>query len=158
MLIPSNLMAIITFPGIIVKNAVLIFFGLRLRSIDSFKNLFLSIFLPFLINSIITGIGGIITFFYLSTLLIPNGILEGLFGFFLIWVFLSIGMHALPTTADAKTLWSLSKKAVKEGSIGALIGYPIAAFLWLISFLKIIWIDLLFSIIIFYLPHQLLFA
>ncbi|MEM0311528.1 MAG: metalloprotease family protein [Ignisphaera sp.] len=66
-------------------------------------------------------------------------------GWFLVWLAISFGMHAIPSTEDAKSLyryckenWRVEKKAI--------LGFPIAAIVYVLSLAKIIWIDLFYAI------------
>lgn len=74
---------------------------------------------------------------------------EGLLFWFLIWLAVSFGMHAIPSTGDAKTLWHCSRRLWRYEK-KALLGFPIAAIVYLLSLAKVIWVDLFYAFIVMY--------
>ncbi len=67
----------------------------------------------------------------------------------LLWLGVSIAMHAFPSTGDAKVLWEESKRHSSKDSL-TLIGYPVAALIWIASILRVIWFDAIYAWILFF--------
>lgn len=66
---------------------------------------------------------------------------------FLIWLAISFGMHAIPSSHDAKSLWLYSKANWRREK-KALLGFPIAAIVYLLSLAQIFWADLFYALAI----------
>jgi len=126
-IIPGFLIALVTFPGVIVHEAAHLFFC-KLRRVavfdvcyfrignpsgyvihevpDSFTSSFLIAVGPFIINSFLCVL-------FCFPALVPVRMFNqpDPLCYFLIWLGISIGMHAFPSTQDAKVLWQQAKKA-----------------------------------------------
>ena len=73
----------------------------------------------------------------------------------LLWLSVSIAMHAIPSTGDAKCMW----KAVSGNNaplIAKLIVSPVIALIYLLSLGSYIWLDLIFGVAICFLGPTLL--
>jgi hypothetical protein len=68
--------------------------------------------------------------------------------YFLIWLGVSIGMHAVPSNQDAKNLHEQVKEKIKERNILAIISFPIIELIYLFNFLRFIWADLAYGVAI----------
>ena len=63
--------------------------------------------------------------------------------YFLIWLGVSIAMHAIPSTGDAKPMW----QSVKGGSpVTRLLVMPIVGVIYLATFGRFFWLDLFYGI------------
>lgn len=108
---------------------------------------------PFLLNSFIavlffTMMVGLTTVAQGTTGALKMAL--GLISLIIIWLGFSTGMHAIPSSGDAKNLWRRSKKDWNS-SLLALLGFPIAAFIYTGNLLRIIWFDLIYAFGLFYL-------
>lgn len=108
---------------------------------------------PFLLNSFIalllfTMSMGMTTLLQGATGLLMT--LLGLINLVILWLGFSTGMHAIPSSGDAKNLWRRSKKDWNS-SLLALLGFPIAAFIYIGNLLRVIWFDLIYAVGLFYL-------
>jgi hypothetical protein len=63
----------------------------------------------------------------------------------LIWLGVSIAMHAIPSTGDAKSLWQ-SAKAPGVSSVTRLMIAPIVGIIYLASVGRVFWLDLIYGI------------
>ncbi len=78
-----------------------------------------------------------------------NGnILQGLLGLGILWLSISFGMHAFPYKNDAEQFWSLGKNAIKSKKALGVIGFPLAAIIYVINVLRFFWIDAIYAIFI----------
>lgn len=66
---------------------------------------------------------------------------------FLLWFGLSIAMHAIPSTGDAKAMWgAVSGSAVP--ALGKVIVAPIVGLIFLLALGSIVWLDLLYGVFV----------
>jgi len=150
------LIAILTFPGIIVHEWAHKFFCDRANvpvyktcyfrlgnpagfvihgSVDSYGKAFLIDIAPFVINTSIA---------FLIFLVAVNAS-PGIAAYLLYWLGISIAMHSFPSSGDADNLWGYSKIAWKSNPL-ALSGFPIVGLIKLAKMLSAIWFDLLYAI------------
>jgi len=171
--IPGLLIALATFPGVIVHEAAHMLFC-RLRGVAIFKVCFFrvgnpagyvvheeiedfnSAFLvavgPFIVNSALCLL-------FCFPAIIPVRIFhhDDPVSWFLIWLGISIGMHAFPSNHDAKSLWIQAKR--RAGSLRplALLAFPLVILIYAGNILSIVWADYLYGLAIgFLLPEFLL--
>jgi hypothetical protein len=158
-LIPGPLIALATFPGVIVHElAHQLFcrwFGVPVLEVCYFRfgnpagyvihepagkgyqSLLISIG-PFLVNTIL---GGLIAF--PAALPVVRFGAGDLLDYFLIWLGVSIAMHAIPSIDDAKSLW----QAVKRVSlVGRFVATPIVGIIYLASIGRVFWLDVFYGI------------
>ena len=72
---------------------------------------------------------------------------------FLIWLSVSIAMHAIPSRGDAKSMW----KAVsgnKAPFLAKIIVSPIIAIIYLLSWGSFFWLDLIYGVCVCFLGPQ----
>ncbi len=150
------LIPILTFPGVIVHEfAHKIFCNLtnvKVKEVKYFRlgnpagyviheapstfgQTFMITVGPLIVNTVFALIA-----LFLSRMMIDMGFVFAI----LLWLGVSIAMHAFPSTGDAKSLWSESKRHLKNNLL-ALIGFPIAAIIWVASILRIVWFDLIYA-------------
>jgi hypothetical protein len=161
-IIPGFLIAIATFPGVIVHEAAHMFFC-RLRRVavldvcffrvgnpagyvlhegtENFNTAFLICVGPFLVNSLLC------IFFCL-----PASVPYRVFGhldpliLFQLWLGVSIGMHAFPSTGDASALWHQAVKAAREMHPLAILSFPLVVVIYVAHFLSVIWFDAIYGL------------
>jgi hypothetical protein len=68
--------------------------------------------------------------------------------YFLIWLGVSIGMHAIPSNEDAKNVFEEAKVHAKSLNILALITFPLVVLIYVFNALRIVWADLIYGIAI----------
>ena len=66
--------------------------------------------------------------------------------FFLMWLGISIGMHAFPSTGDAANLWYYAKIAAKRGNPLAILSFPLVGLIFIANLLSFFWFDLIYGI------------
>jgi len=172
-MIPGILIAILTFPGVIVHEAAHMLFC-RLRrvaifdacffrfgnpvgyvvheNVKDFNTMFLIAVGPFIVNSLLCMV-----------ICLPVLVPTQMFGQFdplsyvLMWIGLSIGMHAFPSTQDARVLWSAARTAAKQGRPLAIASFPLVVAIYIANLLSFFWFDYVYGFAIgFTLPTYLL--
>lgn len=164
-IIPGIVIAILTFPGVIVHEAAhMLFCKLRRVPIfdvkffqfdmnvagyvlhaepDDFTSSFLISIGPFILNSLLC----IVICFpaYLPIFLFND---YNFISLFLIWLGVSMGMNAFPSNQDAKIIWERSKKEVGKMNILAIISFPLVILIYIANILKFIWFDAIYGVFI----------
>lgn len=171
--IPGWLIALCTFPGVIVHEAAHMLFCklggvpvldvcfLRMGNpvgyvvhepIKDFHTSFLVCVGPLIVNSLLCIVLCFPAF-------IPVKIfgLDDAFSFFLIWLGVSIGMHAFPSGQDADNLWHEAREARGSRKVLAIASYPLVALVHFANFLRIFWLDYLYGVALGLLLPELLF-
>lgn len=168
--IPGFLIALVTFPGVIVHEIAHRFFcdlaGVPVYETRYFRlgnpsgwvlhgkcdNLgaaFLITIGPLLLNTVLCSL---ITFAAVIPILILEEDPVQPVSFLLMWVGLSIGMHAIPSTQDGKSF----QEQVQDGSGNMLLrlfAWVLVAFLWIANLLRLIWFDAIYAVsVAFILP------
>lgn len=154
--IPSELIAILTFPGVIVhefahKSAcqhvgvpvyeVCYFrFGnpagyVKHGAVQRYGQAFLIDVAPLIVNSLLAFI------IFIFAVNIPESYMQ----FGLYWLGISIAMHSFPSSGDADNLWKYSKRAWRV-TPWALTGFPVVILIKVANILSFIWFDLLYAI------------
>lgn len=174
MFIPGFLISILTFPGVIVHELshqlfcrfykvpvfqVVYFqvgnpagYVVHEKTNNKWQTIMISAG-PFVLNTLL---GAIIAF----PAALPVFILEnaGLLDYFLIYLGVSIAMHAFPSTVDANNIWNCLKEK-DTSSLMKIFGYPLTALIYVGSFGSILWLDLLYGIgVAVGLPNLLVWA
>jgi hypothetical protein len=160
-IIPGFLISLLTFPGIIVHELAhqlfcrwykvpvfkVVYFqtenpvGYVLHEVPTKKwqSIMISIG-PFIVNTVIGGLIALPA--ALPVFKFDNA---GLLDYLLIYLGVSIAMHAFPSTGDAAVIW----KTINEKDTPLwlrVIGYPITGLIYLGSFGSFFWLDLLYGI------------
>lgn len=160
--IPGQFISIATFPGVIVHEAAHMFFC-RLRKVAVFDVVFFQV----------DEVAGYVTHehtknftstflismgpFFLNTLLcflicfpayLPISVFDvgGPLNIFLMWLGISIGMHAIPSTQDADNVFDQAKERVKDFNALAILSFPIVLLIYIFNFLRFFWVDLFYAI------------
>ncbi len=172
-IIPGFLIALVTFPGVIVHEAAHLFFC-KLRRVavfdvcyfrignpsgyviheapDSFTSSFLISVGPFIINSVLCVL-------FCFPALVPVRMFqqEDPLCYFLIWLGISIGMHAFPSTQDASVLWRQAKKSAANFNPLAVLSFPLVILIYIANIGRVLWADTLYGIAIgFVIPEMIL--
>jgi hypothetical protein len=66
--------------------------------------------------------------------------------YFLMWLGLSIGMHAFPSNHDAASVWQHAKLAAKRFNVLAIISFPLVVLIFIGNMLRFFWIDLFYGL------------
>lgn len=162
--IPGSVIALLTFPGVIVHEAAHFIFCkmYRLAIFDvcffrfgnpagyviherttNFKASFFVSVGPFIVNSALCLLFCTAAFVPVWELKVQDPL-----GYFFYWLGLSIGMHAFPSTADLKNLWAEAPAAAKAGNPLAIISYPLIAVLYVANYARVVWADLGYAILV----------
>jgi hypothetical protein len=161
MFIPGIVISVVTFPGVIVhelahqlfcrwmKVAVfeVVYFQfdnpvgyvLHEHPDKAYKNIFISTG-PFIINTIL---GFLIA--------LPAAIqykldMAGPFDYLLLYLGISIAMHAFPSTGDAASLWDSVMKNSESPLLIKIIVAPIVGLIYLGAIGSFIWLDLIYGV------------
>ena len=154
--IPGKLIAILTFPGVIVHEAGHRLFcslaGVRVYKtcyfrlgnpagyvihgpVHNYGAGFLICVAPFIVNTAIA----------LLIFSIAVNVSSIAVAFPLYWLGISIGMHAFPSSGDADNLWRYSKAAWRHNPL-AVLGFPAVILIKIAAVLSIIWFNLFYAI------------
>lgn len=154
--IPGVLIAILTFPGVIVHELGHRLFcalaGVRVYETCYFRPgnpagyvihepsrsygaTFLISVAPFIVN----------TFAALPIFFIASNVSSTVVAYSLYWLGISIAMHAFPSSGDADNLWRSSKRALRHNPL-AVLGFPAVILIKIADALSIIWFDLVYAI------------
>jgi hypothetical protein len=162
MFIPGFLISWATFPGVIVHEAAHMFFCKLRRvavldvcffrfgnpagyvvheKITNFNSAFLVCIGPLLINSLLCILICFPAF-------LPMKIFgtEDPLSYFLLWLGISIGMHAFPSTQDANVLLEQAKMAARSLHPLAILSFPLVVLIYVANVLSIFWADYLYGV------------
>ena len=160
-IIPGFLISIATFPGVIVHEGAHLLFC-RLRRVPvldvcffrvgnpagyvvhgepkDFTTSFLISVGPFLINSVVC-----ILICFPAFLPVKVFGRADLLSYFLIWLGVSIGMHAFPSTQDASVLWHQAGAAAKRLNPLAVVSFPLVILMYIVNFGRFFWLDAVYG-------------
>lgn len=163
MFIPGPLIAILTFPGVIVHEAAHQLFCRFFRvavldvcyirfgnpagyvkhepSVVSSQQIWIGAG-PFIVNTLV---GALIA----APAAIPVIQFDAgdTLDYLLIWLGVSIAMHAFPSTGDAESIWESLEKQ-KASLLTKLIGIPLIGVIYLGALGSFIWLDLLYGAVV----------
>lgn len=161
MIVPGEFIALLTFPGVIIHEAAHMLFC-RWARVPIFdvcffrfgnpagyvvheppKNFSLAFAIsmgPFLVNSLLCIVFCFPAFVPVRIFERPDPI-----SYFLLWLGLSIGMHAFPSTGDAKVLLNQARGAAQRGNLLAILGVRLAGVIYLANIGRIFWLDLIYG-------------
>ncbi|HEX4000472.1 MAG TPA: metalloprotease family protein [Pirellulales bacterium] len=173
-IIPGQLIALLTFPGVIVHEiAHQLFcrwFGVAVFDVcyfrfgnpvgyvvheppRTFKQSFFISVGPLFVN---TFLGAMIAF----PAMIPVGQFEAgtPLDYVIIWLGVSIAMHAFPSTGDAMSLWRAAKE-FHGGFLAKIIAAPVVGMIYLCALGRIFWLDAIFGVAVCWaIPTLLVYA
>lgn len=161
MIIPGFFVAILTFPGVIVhESAHMLFCKLRgiavldvcffqfgnpcgyvvHEKVDDFTGAFLVSVGPFFLNSLLC-----------IFICLPAYLPMQIFGvkepvsLVLMWLGVSIGMHAFPSNQDAMNLYAQAKAAAATLNPLAILSFPLVLVIFAANVLSIFWADFFYA-------------
>jgi hypothetical protein len=160
--IPGVVISALTFPGVIVHEAAHMLFC-KLRGVaifdvcffrfgnpagyviheetDNFTSAFLISFGPFIVNTLLCIV---ICFPAMAPVAYFGGV-EDVVSAVLLWLGVSIGAHAFPSTHDAQLVWALAKREVKRANILAIVSFPLVVLVFLGNILSVVWVDFFYA-------------
>ena len=160
-LIPGFLISLITFPGVIVHELAHVAFCkltstpvlqvcyfrlgnpagfvIHQRPSSVWRHILIGIG-PFFVNTLIALIIGV------AVAVSPMRILHHMTvtGGVVLWLAISIGMHAFPSTGDAKAIWKAISSAGAPFT-ARIFGSPLVAIIWLGALGSIVWLDAIYG-------------
>ena len=164
MIIPGILIAIATFPGVIVHEAAHML-ACRMRGvavldvcffrfgnpvgyvvheeIHDFTTSFLVSVGPFFLNSLLCMLICFPVYLPVQYFGISSP-----FSYFIMWLGVSIGMHAFPSTQDASVLFGEAKKAAAKGNPLAILSFPVVVIIYIANILSVVWFDYIYGLAI----------
>lgn len=173
-MIPGFLISILTFPGVIVHEAAHKFFcdraGVKVRAVcyfrfgnpagyviheaaRSMKNSFLIAAGPLILNSTLSFLIALMAF---ASRAYQGAGAKPIVFVVLLWLALSIGMHAMPSIEDAQA-FSISAKSMNRQGVFYLVALPFLGLVTLANILKYFWFDLIYACILSYILPSLIF-
>ena len=161
-IIPGFLISMVTFPGVIVHEAAHMFFCKLRRvavldvcffrvgnpagyviheEVDNFTSAFLICVGPLLINSLLC-------IFICFPAFMPIRVfhVEHPLSYALMWLGISIGMHAFPSNRDATNLLNQAKTAAKKLNPLAILSFPLVLLIFVVNVLSFFWADYFYGI------------
>jgi len=170
--IPGWLVAMVTFPGVIVHEMAHVLFC-RLRKVavlevcylrfgnppgyvihevpKDFTTTFLISVGPFIVNTLLCLLLCFPAFMRVRVFNLGTPL-----SYVLLWLGVSIGMHAFPSTQDASALWHAAREAAGRLNPLALISFPLVIAIYVANALSVVWFDYLYGIAIGILLPELL--
>ena len=162
--IPGELMSILTFPGIIVHEfAHMLFCKLRKIAVldacyfrvgnpagyvvhentDNFNSTFLISMGPFIVNTLLCLLICLPAYMPIKFFDIAHPL-----SYFLIWLGVSIGMHAIPSNQDANNVFEQAKENIKHKNILAILSFPLVGLIYVFNILRFFLADLIYGVAI----------
>lgn len=161
MFIPGIVISIVTFPGVIVHELahqlfcrwfkIPVFevcyfrtqnpvgYVLHEPAKKTYQTVFISVG-PFIINTLICFILG------MSASLQFKFDSANIIDYLLMYLAISIGMHAFPSTGDASSLWNTVMKSEESSWFSKAIVAPIVGFIYLGALGSFFWLDAIYSL------------
>ena len=164
-IIPGWLIALLTFPGVIVHEAAHQLFC-KLRGVAVFDVCY---FRPAqnpsgyvihepprdFLTSFLVATGPLFVNTLLCLLIcfpafVPVRVFHkaGPIEYVLLWLGVSIGMHAFPSTHDAKNLLEHARSAARRLNVLAFLSFPLIVLIYLANIGSIVWLDYLYGLAI----------
>ena len=164
MFIPGEIISVLTFPGVIVHEFAHMFFC-KVRKIavfdacyfrfgnpagyvvhentDNFTTTFLVSMGPFVVNTLLCLLICLPAYMPVKFFDLDHPL-----SYFLIWLGVSIGMHAIPSNQDADNVFQQAKQQVKNKNIMAILSFPLVGLIYVFNVLRIVWADLIYGVAI----------
>jgi hypothetical protein len=161
-MIPGFLVALVTFPGVIVHEAAHMFFC-KIRKVaildvcflqprnpagyviheevKDFTTSFLVAVGPLIINSALCFVICFPAYLPMQAFDVKHPLY-----YVLLWLGVSIGMHAFPSNQDARNLLDHAKRAAKSLNPLAILSFPLVAAIYVANLLTIFWLDYAYGI------------
>lgn len=159
--IPGQLIAVLTFPGVIVHEfAHVLFCKLRKVAIfdvcyfkiadqsgyviheasSDFTTTFLISMGPFFVNTLLCLLICLPAYMPVKFFGIDHPL-----SYLLMWLGISIGMHAIPSNQDARNVFEQAKQSIQDGNPLAIISFPIVGLIYVFNILRFFWADLIYG-------------
>ena len=68
--------------------------------------------------------------------------------YFLIWLGVSIGMHAIPSNQDANNIFEQARDHAKKGNLLAIFSFPIVLLIFIFNLARFFWADVIYGVAI----------
>jgi hypothetical protein len=172
MLIPGELISIITFPGVMIHEFAHKKFcdwtGINVHKVvyfqfkenepagyvlhekpTKFRQIFAISNGPLVINSLFAMLFFTMAMFF--------GFLHWTISLLFLWLGASCGANAFPSSGDASVLWHGTKVHWRDNWL-ALIGFPSAILIWIANALSILWFDFIYAGSLYLLTGYILVA
>jgi hypothetical protein len=160
--IPGYVIALCTFPGVIVHEAAHLFFC-KLRKVAVFDVCFFRLenpsgyvihenpkdfFSTFLICIGPLIINTLLCVFFCLPAFVPVRVFDrgDVLCYFLLWLGVSIGMHAFPSTQDAIVLSTQAGDAAKRWNPLAILSIPLAGVFVAANIMSFFWLDMIYGL------------
>lgn len=162
-MIPGFIIAILTFPGVIIHQLVQLIvcrilrvavldisffkfknpagYVIHERPIESWKDLIIGI-VPFLVNSVLGAT--IASYSALSYYIFESG---NSLDIIMIWLGISLAINAFPSPENSKNMW----EAIDEPGVPLILKiftFPIAGAMFIFSIGSMLWLNLFYSILV----------
>ncbi len=160
--IPGEFISIVSFPGIIVHEFAHMLFC-RIRNVavldacyfrignpagyvvhestTNFTTTFLVSMGPFFVNTLLCLLICLPAYMPVKFFNLDHPL-----SYFLIWLGVSIGMHAIPSNQDANNVFNQAKEKVKEKNILAILSFPLVGLIYIFNILRFFWADLIYGV------------
>ena len=160
--IPGEVISIATFPGVIVHEAAHMLFC-RLRGVavldvcffrvgnpagyvvheqaKDFTTSFLITVGPFIVNTVVCLLLCLPAFAPVQLYDVKDPL-----SYVLIWLGVSIGAHAFPSTGDAAGLWPLACREAGHYNPLAIISLPVVVLIYIANALRFFWFDVIYGV------------
>jgi hypothetical protein len=162
--IPGEVISLLTFPGVIVHEFAHMLFC-RIRKVvvfdacyyqfgnpagyvvhektDNFTTTFLISMGPFFVNTLLCLLICLPAYMPMKFFNLDHPL-----SYFLIWLGVSIGMHAIPSNQDANNVYEQAKENIKHKNVLALLSFPLVGLIYVFNILRIVWADLIYGVAI----------
>ncbi|WP_113638451.1 metalloprotease family protein [Nubsella zeaxanthinifaciens] len=162
--IPGELISIVTFPGVIVHEfAHMLFCKIRKVAVfdacyfrvgnpagyvihentNNFTSTFLVAMGPFIVNTALCLLICLPAYMPMEFFGIQHPL-----SYFLIWLGVSIGMHAIPSNQDANNVYQQAKEQLKKKNLLAIISFPLIGLIYIFNLLRFFWADVIYGVAI----------
>jgi hypothetical protein len=105
-----------------------------------FRTAFLITFGPFLVNSLLCMLICFPAFLPVRVFDVDHPL-----SYFLLWLGISIGMHAFPSIQDGQSLLAQAKKEAAAWNVLAIVSYPLVWTVYVANVLRFFWLDYLYG-------------
>lgn len=162
--IPGQLITLLTFPGIIVHEFAHMFFC-RLRKVavldacyfsmgnpagyvihentSNFTTTFVVAMGPFIVNTLLCLLICLPAYMPVKFFNLDHPL-----SYFLIWLGVSIGMHAIPSNQDADNVFTQAKEKIHDRNLLAILSFPLVGLIYIFNLLRFFWADALYGVAI----------
>jgi hypothetical protein len=162
--IPGQIIAVLTFPGVIVHETAHLFFcklfKLKVYDVCFFRygnpagyviheqseNFTAQFFVslgPFFVNTLLCVVFCTAAFLPVWELKVVDPL-----AYFFYWLGLSIGMHSFPSNTDLSHIWKTAPRLAGRGNVLAIVSLPLCAVLVVAGYARVVWADLGYGLLV----------